>query len=53
MHDSYGFNPRKSNSASSMSDCIEREMSRIILQLPTKLEPLEIFEQTVKAVSVQ
>ena len=48
MHDSYGFNPRKSNSASSMSDCIEREMSRIILPLPTKLEPFEIFEQTVK-----
>ena len=47
MHDSYGFNPRKCNSASSTSDCIEREMSRIILPLPTKLEPLEIFEQTV------
>ena len=47
MHDSYGFNPRKCNSASSTSDCIEREMSRIMLPLPTKLEPLEIFEQTV------
>ena len=47
MHDSYGFNPRKYNSASSMNSCIEREMSRIILSLPTKLEHLEIFEQTV------
>ena len=47
MHDSYGFNPRKYNSASSMTSCIEREMSRIILSLPTKLEHLEIFEQTV------
>ena len=47
MHDSYSFNPRKYNSASSMTSCIEREMSRIILSLPTKLEHLEIFEQTV------
>ena len=47
MHDSYGFNPRKYNSASSMTSCIERGMSRIILSLPTKLEHLEIFEQTV------
>ena len=30
-----------------MSGCIEREMSRIIPSLPTKLEHLEIFEQTV------
>ena len=47
MHHTYGFNPRKCNSASSMSSCIERKMSRIILSLPTKLEYLEIFEQTV------
>ena len=38
MNDTYGFNPRKCNSASSMSGCIEREMSRIILALPTKFE---------------
>ena len=31
MNDKYGFNPRKCNSASSMSTCIEREMSRVIL----------------------
>ena len=30
-----------------MRGCIEREMSRIILSLPTKLEHLEMFEQTV------
>ena len=47
MHDSYGFNPKKYNSAISMTGCIEREMSRIILSLPTKHEHLEIFEQTV------
>ena len=43
MHDTYGFNPRKCNSASSMSGYIEREMSRIIIALPTKLDHVEIF----------
>ena len=44
MQNTYGFNPRKCNSASSMSGCIEREMSKIVLALPTKLEHAEIFE---------
>ena len=35
MHHAYGFNPRKCNSASSMSSCIERKMSWVILSLPT------------------
>ena len=30
-----------------MSGYIEREMSKIILALPTKLEHVESFEQTV------
>ena len=47
MQDAYGFNPRKCNSASSMSGCIEREMSKIVLTLPAKYEHYEIFEQTV------
>ena len=47
MQNTYGFNPRKCDSASSMSGCIEREMSKIILAFPTKLEHAEIFEQTV------
>ena len=47
MHDAYGFNTRKCNSASSMSRCIEREMSNITLALPTKYEHIEIFEETV------
>lgn len=33
MQNTYGFNPRKCNSASSMSGCIEREMSKIIFLL--------------------
>ena len=47
MQNNYGFNPRKCNSASYMSGCIEREMSKIILALPAKYEHAEIFEQTV------
>ena len=47
MKNTYGFNPRKCNSASSMSSCIEREMSKIILALSAKYEHVEIFEETV------
>ena len=47
MQNTYGFNPRRCNSASSMSGCIEREMSKVILALPTKYEHAEIFEETV------
>ena len=47
MHKTYGFSPRKCNSASAMSGYIEREMSKIILALPTKLDHVEIFEQTL------
>ena len=47
MQNTYGFNPRKCNSASSMSGCIEREMSKIILALLTKYDHVEIFEETV------
>ena len=47
MHKTYGLNPKKCNSASAMSGFIEREMSKIILALPTKLDHVEIFEQTV------
>ena len=46
MQDRYEFNPRKYNSASTLSGCIEREMSRVIA-LPTSDEVLDIFEQTV------
>ena len=47
MRDTYGLNPRKCNSASSMSGCVERKMSKIILALPTEYEHVEIFEETV------
>ena len=47
MQDKYGFNPRKCNSASSLSGCIEREISKVIIAFPTTAEHLEIFEKTI------
>ena len=47
MHDLYGFKPRKCNSASTLSGCIEREMSRVIISLPSSNEAVDIFEQTI------
>ena len=46
MHDQYGFNPTKCNSASTLSGCIEREMSCVIIALPTSNEAVDIFGQT-------
>ena len=43
MHKRYGFNPRKCNSASTLSGCIEREMSRVINALPTSNEVFRYF----------
>ena len=45
MRDEYGYNPRKCNSASTLSDCIERKMSKIIIALPTSSEIVDIFEK--------
>ena len=47
MLDKYGLNPRKCNSASGLSGCIEREMSKVIISFPTNMEHYEIFEKTV------
>ena len=37
MQDKTKFNPRKCNSASKLSSCIQREQSKVILALPTNL----------------
>ena len=47
MNDRYGFTQRKCNSASTLSGSIEREMSRVIIALPTSKEILDTFEQTI------
>ena len=47
MHDRYGFNPRMCNSASSLSGSIERDLSKVIIVLPTTNDIVDGFEQTL------
>ena len=46
-HDRYGFNPRKCNSASSLSGSIERDLAKVLVALPTTTKIIDIFEQTL------
>ena len=41
------YNPRKCNSASKLSGCIQREKSKVILILPTNNSVMEVFEKTL------
>ena len=47
MHKNFGFNPRKCNSASTLSGCVQRNQSKVIISLPTNYEHAEIFEKTL------
>ena len=47
MQNKYGFKPRKCNSASTLNGSIERELSKIIISLPTNNEHVELFEETL------
>ena len=47
MHKKIGFNPRKCNSASTLSGCVQRNQSKVILTFPTNYEHAEIFEKTL------
>ena len=42
MHHWYRFNPRKCNSVSTLSGCVKREMSRVIIVNPTSNEIVDI-----------
>ena len=53
MLELYGFNPRKCNSASTLSGCIERKMSKVIIALPTSHESVGIFELTITGSLIQ
>ena len=35
MHKKFGFSPRKCNSASMLSGCVQRSKSKVIIALPT------------------
>ena len=47
MHKKFGFNPRKCNSASTLSGCVQRNQSKVIVVLPTNYSHAEIFEKTL------
>ena len=47
MHSRYVFNPRECNSASSLIGGIERDLSKVIITLPTSNEIVDVFEQTL------
>ena len=46
MYKIHGFNSRKCNSANSLSGCIERDISKIIITLPTNNTIIEVFDKT-------
>ena len=45
MQQENGYNPRKCNSVSTLSGCIEREMYKAIIALPTSNEVVDISEK--------
>ena len=47
IQDKVNYNPRIINSASKLSDCIQREKSKCILALPINAVQMEVFEKTV------
>ena len=47
MQNKFGFNPRKCNSASTLSGCVQRNQSKVIISLPTNYKNAEFFEQTL------
>ena len=47
MQDNYGFNPRKCNSTSTLSRCIEQNLLKVLIVLTTSNEIVEVFEKTL------
>ena len=45
MQEKFGYNPRKCNSASTLSGCVQRDLSKVIIALPAKVEHVEVFER--------
>ena len=45
MYEKSMYIPRKCNSASALSGCIQQEQSKIILTLPTNSSIMEVFEK--------
>ena len=47
MHEKFGFNPRKINSASTLSGCVQRDQSKVLIALPTCYEHAKVFEKSL------
>ena len=47
MYEKNMYNPRKINSASKLSGCIQKEQSKMVLASPTKNNVIEVFGETV------
>ena len=43
----FKHNPRKCNSASSFSSCVQRDKSKCLIILPTEAEHVRVFEKTL------
>ena len=44
----FKFNPKKCNSASSLSGCVHREKNKCLIALPTDIEQVKRFERTLR-----
>ena len=53
MYEKSSFNPRKCNSASKLSGCIQREQSKVILALPTNNSIMETLTGGFNCVNTQ
>ena len=47
MQQKFKFNPRKCSSASTLSGAIQRDMSKVIISLPTNTDVIELMEETL------
>ena len=47
MHKKYGFNPLGCNSGRTLSNCVQRNQSKVIIAQSTCLETIELFEKTL------
>ena len=47
MQEKFGCNPRKCNSASTLSGCVQRDLSKVIIALPAKVEHVEVSERSL------
>lgn len=47
LQKSFKYNPRKCNSASSFSSCVQRDKSKCCIALPTNAEHIRLFKKTL------